>query len=416
MKMWKFMTRGIRETLERRTNCRTNVYSQSSPNNNEIQVKNRPECSGKFHAPNLTSCKDNNICGSTKTAGAKDEKHDSKWNPRHTWREAIGWSSMLAVGWVVCQTLCLRRRIFEADQKCTWRQKILFGQEARISHLLLKATNLHPYYVLPVTNCIGQSNDNSGSNAVEQEWTANKPYGPITIEEAFQEAGDEFTRTHRLVMGEFELRFGIKAIEEKRYKDAIKHFSTGATLSSPGSTFNLGLCYEMGIGTLVDNLKAAKYYHDAAEQGHADAMYNLGVFHAQGRGGLPIDTNMARMLFTKAAGLGQVQAQEALSLEKNIKKNNLKDNSVLRMKANPFQAKRISKDDNTKDSMFVKMVEYENDIATNLDAETVSNKSYSDHIIKQGQNPTDIFLGFLGLHEPNPVPITVGCNNKNMSY
>lgn len=56
-------------------------------------------------------------------------------------------------------------------------------------------------------------------------------------------------------MGEYELRYGLKALDEKRYNDAIKHFSTGAKLSSTASMFNLGLCYELGVGTLVDQAK-----------------------------------------------------------------------------------------------------------------------------------------------------------------
>lgn len=57
------------------------------------------------------------------------------------------------------------------------------------------------------------------------------------------------------MIGEYELHYGIKALEEKRYKDALMHFSAGAKLSSPGSAFNLGLCYELGIGTLADQAK-----------------------------------------------------------------------------------------------------------------------------------------------------------------
>lgn len=75
------------------------------------------------------------------------------------------------------------------------------------------------------------------------------------ISQAFEEAADEFTKTHKIVVGEYELRFGIKALEEKRYKDALIHFSQGAKLSSPGSMFNLGLCYELGIGTSADQKK-----------------------------------------------------------------------------------------------------------------------------------------------------------------
>lgn len=56
-------------------------------------------------------------------------------------------------------------------------------------------------------------------------------------------------------MAEYELHYGLKALKETRYKDAIKHFTVGASLSSAASMFNLGLCYELGLGTLVDYSK-----------------------------------------------------------------------------------------------------------------------------------------------------------------
>lgn len=78
--------------------------------------------------------------------------------------------------------------------------------------------------------------------------------------QAFKEAADEFKNTHKVIVGEFELRYGIKALEEKRYKDAWTHFSRGAQLSSPGSMFNLALCYELGIGTLADPEKVRSIF------------------------------------------------------------------------------------------------------------------------------------------------------------
>lgn len=81
------------------------------------------------------------------------------------------------------------------------------------------------------------------------------------LSQALKEAKDDYTRTHRFVMGEFELRFGVKALEEKRYKDALKHFSTGASLSSSGSMFNLGLCHELGIGTATNPVKVNHVIH-----------------------------------------------------------------------------------------------------------------------------------------------------------
>lgn len=62
-------------------------------------------------------------------------------------------------------------------------------------------------------------------------------------------------------MGELELNFGSRAVEEKRYEDAIEHFSAGAKLSSPGSMFNLGLCYELGLGTSMNYAKVCLPEH-----------------------------------------------------------------------------------------------------------------------------------------------------------
>ncbi|XP_011875383.1 PREDICTED: uncharacterized protein LOC105566188 isoform X1 [Vollenhovia emeryi] len=308
--MWKVVVRGIRETLERRV-CRTNVYSQSSQDNAKNEVKTSLTCQQKFLPPVLITC-DKGFCGSSKSTGANNSKHDSDWNTKHSWSEAVGWSSVLAAGWVVCQTLCLRKRVADRDSSETLKNKL----HDYSSSILTQCLNLHPRKVLPVTNCTATSSKSSDLQDTESQWTAEKPFGPITIEEAFKNAAAEFTNTHNILKGECELRYGIKALEEMRYSDALMHFTAGAKLSSPGSLFNLGLCYELGVGTMADQAKAAKYYTDAAAHNHADALYNLGVYHAQGKGGLPIDIDTARTCFNKAASLGQVRAQCALDSEK----------------------------------------------------------------------------------------------------
>ena len=38
----------------------------------------------------------------------------------------------------------------------------------------------------------------------------------------------------------------------------------------------LGLCYENGSGVVKDKVEAVKYFMMAADQGHANAQYNLG--------------------------------------------------------------------------------------------------------------------------------------------
>uniref|UniRef100_A0A0C9PQ57 YbeQ_0 protein n=2 Tax=Fopius arisanus TaxID=64838 RepID=A0A0C9PQ57_9HYME len=305
--MWKFISRGIRESIERRA-CRTNVYSQPTSEECNSEAKS----SANVKKSSLTNCRyTNGFCGFFNNRGAKDKK--TGWSAEKTLSDVLGWSSILAIGWAICQTPCIRRNIFDRNRNDKSAYRIFKCPKTQVSYLVKHALSLHPKHVLPVTNCVG----NDGLNVGDWE---QRPYGPITVEEALGAAREEYTRTHRMVMGEFELRYGIKALEEHRYSDAMEHFLVGAQLKSPGSMFNLGLCYELGIGTRTDPVKAVEYYRSAAENGHAGAMYNLGVFHAQGRGGLPINLKEAHELFTRAAGLGQTEAQDALKLEKIMTK------------------------------------------------------------------------------------------------
>ncbi|KYM84304.1 Protein SHC1 [Atta colombica] len=392
--MWKVVFRGIRETLERRV-CRTNVYSQSSQDNAKNEVKTSLTCQQKFLPPVFITY-DKGFCGSTKNAGAKNNRRDSDWNTKHSWTEAVGWSSVLAAGWVVCQTLCLRNRIFNRDSAETLKNKL--HDYSGVSFILTQLLNLHPRQILPVTNCVGTSKKISNLQDSNSQWTAEKPFGPITIEEAFKEASDEFTKTHNIVIGEYELRFGIKALEEKRYADALIHFSAGAKLSSPGSMFNLGLCYELGIGTLADQAKAAKYYNDAAAHDHADALYNLGVFHAQGRGGLSIDIDIARTYFTRAAKLGQIQAQHALDLEK-AETQSKKNISTL----SNINLKNLDSKKNEENDAHIKL----------SDLMLLKNVGDTFGIVTKSN---EVFLDFLGLKKSNQAPIMITTSDCRVPY
>ena len=48
--------------------------------------------------------------------------------------------------------------------------------------------------------------------------------------------------------------------------------------------FNLGAMYATGEGVLQDDAEAVKWYRMAAEQGHAMAQSNLGVMYDKGQG------------------------------------------------------------------------------------------------------------------------------------
>lgn len=115
-------------------------------------------------------------------------------------------------------------------------------------------------------------------------------------------------------VGHWEFKLGVQSLKQKRPEVAISHFTLASVHNHPEATYNLGICYEKGIGTNV-NLKIAKEcYRAAANLGHSKSMYNLAVFFAQGKGGLKKDYKAARDLFKAASRLGSKEAKAALGI------------------------------------------------------------------------------------------------------
>lgn len=110
--------------------------------------------------------------------------------------------------------------------------------------------------------------------------------------------------------------------------DAVSHFKLAHGHRHAGATFNLGLCYECGVGVEKDLRKAMRYYRDASALGHAKAMYNLGIFYAQGRGGLRRNRSAARECFVAAATLGSLDARRSLAMKREVARVKIKSNSL----------------------------------------------------------------------------------------
>lgn len=75
--------------------------------------------------------------------------------------------------------------------------------------------------------------------------------------------------------------------------------------------FNLGVRYDTGEGVLQDHQQAVKWYRKAAEQGDALAQYNLGTKYDAGQGVLQ-DYKQAAEWWSKAAEQGHAKAQNNL--------------------------------------------------------------------------------------------------------
>ena len=75
--------------------------------------------------------------------------------------------------------------------------------------------------------------------------------------------------------------------------------------------YNLALMHENGEGGPVSMEQARVWYGRAAEQGHAQAQYNLGVLHYNGQGG-PVSLEHAIFWFKRAAAQGVNNAMQGV--------------------------------------------------------------------------------------------------------
>lgn len=166
------------------------------------------------------------------------------------------------------------------------------------------------------TNVYNVSNDNkseisqhSVKKTEEEVQTAVE-----TPEERENSAIDEAIRQLATIVGELEFQMGVESVNAGHFDEAVDHFKLSTSHNHPGGAFNLALCYEQGVGVKRNMKTARRLYEIASGFGHAKAFYNLGVFHAQGLGGVHKNANQARKYFEQAAELGNIDAMEALSL------------------------------------------------------------------------------------------------------
>ncbi len=96
---------------------------------------------------------------------------------------------------------------------------------------------------------------------------------------------------------------GVAAYEAGNVPLAVKEFREAAEEGHPDSQFNLGLMYEKGIGVSKDEKEAVAWYLEAALQGNSDAQYNLAVLYENGRGS-DVNFAQAHQWYRKAAVQG----------------------------------------------------------------------------------------------------------------
>lgn len=243
--MWKFVTRGIRESLDRRL-CRTNVYSQTNNNNSENndsiineQQLHQKNCLAKYHSDLKSPIFSDFARRHCQYLGAETNNEKQKSDPKYSWSDAVGWvsccdslliintffdyplvceitcisdeqllkklfivnlnsyffllqiyfqSGILAIGYTVCQSLFIRRSLFDVDNNNVekWKKKLIVDSNVQTTQVLGHKLLPKPQYMLQVTNVNNKSIEltvNSSEDLVDGAVDIKETYGPITAEQ-----------------------------------------------------------------------------------------------------------------------------------------------------------------------------------------------------------------------------------------
>jgi len=100
----------------------------------------------------------------------------------------------------------------------------------------------------------------------------------------------------------------VTAVVGTAQQESIEELRVRAEQGDAEAEFDLGTFYDMGYNVPQDATEAARWYRLAAEQGHAFAQFNLGTFYDMGYG-VPEDAAEAARWYRLAADQGIAVAQ-----------------------------------------------------------------------------------------------------------
>ncbi len=176
--------------------------------------------------------------------------------------------------------------------------------EANSQSPTMAAGGSAPVATLPVstTEPIGTYQDNLGSNTVATQ-TATAAASGLTLQQA-AENGDP--------VAQFQL--GITYLDAGQPNAALKHIRASANQGQPAAQYRLAKLYEAGIGVKANPDMARDLTERAARSGNRIAMHDLGLYYAEGRGGVERNIHTAVSWFEKAAERGVVDSQYNLGV------------------------------------------------------------------------------------------------------
>ncbi len=109
-------------------------------------------------------------------------------------------------------------------------------------------------------------------------------------------------------------QLGVSYLDAGRTADGVKFIRAAANQGQPAAQYRLAKLYEAGIGVSVDPDMARQLTERAARSGNRIAMHDLGLYYAEGRGGVDRNLQTALSWFEKAAERGVVDSQYNLGI------------------------------------------------------------------------------------------------------
>ncbi len=107
-----------------------------------------------------------------------------------------------------------------------------------------------------------------------------------------------------------DFKAGKEAYDRGDHPTALKEWRPLAEQGNADAQFNLGVMYYFGRGVRQDYKEAVRWYRLAAAQGHASAQYKLGSMYHHGRQDVPRDFVQAHMWSSLAAAQGHELARK----------------------------------------------------------------------------------------------------------
>jgi len=269
-------------------------------------------------------------------SGSSSDKEDFKERIHHkhqcrfqkSFIEALTWSSALICGWYTSQVICMRRRYLQngwsSNGQCKYAKVLMQPSQAFHSSVLSHWAKAAPDH--QQSSYIWKFNEDNVKFRNDTDFYKENIVEPVNYDhlksgekistEAKQDvipkSFDDAVHNLLHILGDIEFQLGVANVHSNRFDLAVSHFKLATSHSHASAAYNLGVCYEEGIG-IGKNLKMAlECYMIASSLGHAKALYNVGIFHAHGLANLPKNRKAARQYFKEAAKLGLNEANQAL--------------------------------------------------------------------------------------------------------